>query len=400
MKNIAIAGIGIGENSLTREAVDAITRAEVLIGAQGVLETVSRSLKIDSKPSFPCYSPADVARIVTENPATDFAVLVSGDVGFYSAAAGISKALGEHNVRYVPGVSAVVAFFAKLKMPWQDAALVSAHGRRVNVADCVRRNRLTFCLTGNNTAEIGYALAEAGLEDIPVHIGENIGSATEKIYTAAAGNLPETGCPSHTVLLFVNERYDDRVLSGIPDHRFIRAAGIPMTKSEIRAVILSRLRLRPGDIFWDIGAGTGSVTVEAAFAVYRGGVYAVERREDAARLIQQNVKNFHLGNVTLIQGEAPAALETLPCPGAVFIGGSGGEMLPIISAVLRKSPQVRLVITAITVETVAAAVAALEGAGMEAEILQINAARGKKINGLHRMEAQNPVTVISAGGDA
>jgi len=394
MKKVTIIGIGLGAGTMTPVAREAIEQAEVLFGAPRVLE-LCKDMPI---PSYPYCLPDDVAALIGSENAREFAVLVSGDVGFYSAAAGLCDALAEHDLRFVPGISTVSAFFARLKLPWQDAAFVSAHGRKANVVDTVRRNRLTFCLTGNNANEIGTALCKAGFGHIQTHIGENLGTEQEQVCETVVKALVQRDFPSLTVLLFVNERFDDRTPCGLPDSYFSRLAGIPMTKSEIRAVILSKLGLRPADICWDIGAGTGSVTAEMALFAYCGHVYAVERREAAISLIEQNCAFFHLGNVTALCGEAPVVLETLPVPDAVFIGGSGGELSAIIFSVLAKNPDARIVVTAVTVETVSTALAAFSQAGLEPEIVQINVARGNQVGGLHLMEAQNPVTILSAGG--
>ncbi|MCL1796167.1 MAG: precorrin-6Y C5,15-methyltransferase (decarboxylating) subunit CbiT, partial [Clostridia bacterium] len=338
------------------------------------------------------------AALVAQENALEFAVLVSGDVGFYSAAAGLSDALAGHRIRFIPGISTVSFLFARLKLPWQEAALVSAHGRDTDIAGYVRRNRLTFCLTGNNASELGAALSKAGFGHIQTYVGENLGSENERVYETVADDLTRGGFPSLTVLLFVNEAFDNKTPCGLPDNRFFRLAGIPMTKSDTRAIVLSKLNLNPVSIAYDIGAGTGSVTVEMALSAYRGHVYAVERREEAISLIEKNCAAFHIGNVTAVCGEAPAALEPLPAPDAVFIGGSGGGIDELIRTVLRKNPDARIVVTAVTLETVSAALAAFAKAGQEPEIVQVSIARGKLAGGLHLMEAQNPVTILHAGG--
>ncbi|MCL2166868.1 MAG: precorrin-6y C5,15-methyltransferase (decarboxylating) subunit CbiE [Clostridiales bacterium] len=392
MKKVAVVGVGLGQHTLTPEARDAISQAGVLLGAANVLEAYQE------KRSHPYYLPKDVAACIEREDAETFAVLVSGDVGFYSAATGICAALSAYELRFIPGISTVNAFFARLKLPWQDAAFISAHGRGANVVDTVRRSRLTLCLTGNNTDAIGEALCKAGFGGIKVHVGENIGAEQERIHETTAEELSRGVFPSLTVLLFVNEAFDDRTPHGLSDDSFSRLPGIPMTKSETRAVVLSKLNLHPNCVCWDVGAGTGSVTVEMALSVYRGHVYAVERREDAIPLIEQNCAAFHLGNVTLVRGEAPAALEMLPSPDAVFIGGSGGETGEIIAAVLRKNQGARIVVTAVTIETVSAALSAFHDRGLDPEILQINVAKGIQAGALHIMEAQNPITFLSVGG--
>ena len=392
MKKVFIIGTGLGPDTLTPEARDAIAQADVLLGAPRVIEPYKE------KHSHSCYSPKDVAAFIEREDARMFAVLVSGDTGFYSAAAGLCEALSDYDSSFIPGISTVNAFFAKLKMPWQDAAFVSVHGREANIVDTVRRNRLIFCLTGNNTNEIGAALHKAGFSHMETHIGENLGTEKERVREITVEELSRGEFSSLTVLLFVNEAFDDRTPHGLPENNFSRLPGIPMTKSETRAIALSKLNLRPDTICWDIGAGTGSITVEMALSGYRGHVYAVERQEGAIPLIKKNCAAFHVGNVTVICGEAPAALESLPTPNAVFIGGSGGELGKIINVVLRKSPDARIVLTCVTIETISEALSVFKDVGLEPEIIQINVAKGKPAGKLRLMEAQNPITILSAGG--
>jgi precorrin-6Y C5,15-methyltransferase (decarboxylating) len=389
MKTIAILGTGVGPRSLTAEAAEAIARADVLLGAKRMLAPYK------DRPSHPVYLPEDVADYIEKSGYARFAVLVSGDVGFYSAATGIAEALAgafaeataAYEARFVPGVSTVNAFFAKLKMPWQEAAFASLHGRDCYLMDTVRRNRLTFCLTG-------------GKMDAPtcdkIYVGENLGQENERVYEASSlGDLPPL-----SVLLFVNEGYDDATPTGLADDAFHRLEGIPMTKAETRAIAISKLRLRPNAVCWDIGAGTGSVTAEMALSAYRGHVYAVERDPAAIPLIEKNCAALRIGNVTAICGEAPAALESLPAPDAAFIGGSGGEIGGIIAAILCKNPNARVAVAAITLETVSAALAAFKSAALEPEIVQINIAKAKPAGESHLMQAQNPVTLLCAGGKA
>lgn len=394
MKRVTVVGIGLGENTITPEAGQAIARADVLLAAPRALD-LCKGLTAQA---YPYRLPGDAAAVIADKEAQEFAVLVSGDVGFYSAAAGLAEALNQHDLRFVPGISTVNAFFARLKLPWQEAAFVSVHGRSMNIVDTVRRNRLTFCLTGNNVNGIGTVLEESGFGDIRTHLGENLGTEQERVYEISAAQLAQREYPSLTVLLFVNDAFDDGTPCGLPDGSYARLAGIPMTKSEVRAVVMSKLNLRPDSVCWDVGAGTGSVAVEMALNAYRGHVYAVERREDALPLIEQNCRAFHLGNVTGFCGKAPAALDPLPVPDAVFIGGSGGKLTAIIAAILHKNQEARMVVTAITPETVSAALAAFAKAGLEPEIVQLNAARGRQTGNMHLMEAQNPVTILSAGG--
>ena len=174
-----------------------------------------------------------------------------------------------------------------------------------------------------------------------------------------------------------------------------------MTKEDVRAVSLAKLRLKSDSICWDIGAGTGSVSCAAALAVPYGRVYAVEREADALGLIRANKEKFGLYNLEVVEGAASAALSSLPRPDSVFIGGTGGALQAITREILAKNPDVRVVINAVTLETLAEARALIEENGFsDAEILQIGVSVAQKAGKYSMFRAQNPVFVISFGGTA
>lgn len=393
-------GTASGSEGLTVSARRVLEQADVFFGAPRMLELV-RDLR---KPAYPVYKPDDISRVLRETqPEADrVAVLLSGDVGFYSGAAGLCRVFGETggwDIRLEPGVSSLSAFCARLRLPWQDVAVVSMHGTDQNVVDCVRRNRHTFCLCGNNAAQVAEQLSRAGLSDVTVDVGENLGLPGDRVSRMPVETLRRAKTASLTVLLIANPDPDDRQRTGINDEAFLRKEEIPMTKSEVRAVALSRLRLSPGSVCCDVGAGTGSVTVEMALAAYKGRVYGIEPKAEALALLDENCKRFRIGNVTPVPGFAPDALISLPPPDAAFIGGSGGKLTDIVTLLCDKNPDVRLVITAVTVETAGEALRILESMELrDLEMTQISVARARNIGGVHMLAAQNPVTVLSAGG--
>ena len=294
MKKVTIVGIGVGKDTVTPEALTAIREADVLLGAQRVLDFTRDELGIAGKRAYPKFLPDDVLEFISgadcangsgivdgangssiadnvngssiangvydSNIAERYAVLVSGDVGFYSAAAKLTEAMPSYegmpsfggmpsfDVRLIPGVSTVNAFFARLKIPWQDAALVSVHGRDTEVAGTVRRNRMTFCLTGGNVSDICSGLIRAGYGQIRVYVGSDIGAENERIFFSTVENLINLSCPPMTVLLFQNDNYVEKTPIGLPDGSFQRIEGIPMTKSETRAIVMSKMNLAADSI--------------------------------------------------------------------------------------------------------------------------------------------------------
>ena len=199
---------------------------------------------------------------------------------------------------------------------------------------------------------------------------------------------------SLSVLLVEHAVHPERRTPGLPDEAFIRGE-VPMTKQEVRAAALAKLAVRPADTLWDVGAGTGSVSVELALAAPAGQIYAIECDPEACALIQKNREKFSAYNLTLIEGKAPEALDTLPAPDAVFIGGTKGNMDAVIDAVLHKNSVARLCVAAIALETLSAAVAALTAHGLVVEVTQISVSRTKAAGSLHLLMANNPVFLIT-----
>ncbi len=393
MKYVSIIGMGMSTDTITQEGLRAIQNADALVGAQRMLDAFA-SLQM---PCYAEYLPDSVLGVIVGSGHQNFAVLVSGDTGFYSAADGLAAILADYNVTFIPGVSSLSYFFARIKQPWQDAKLLSCHGRDANLTDTVRRNSLTFTLTGGNVNALAAQLANAGFGALTAHIGENLGSADERIFPLTVAKLCDTLVGQLSVLLVENPGFDTRVRCGIPDDEFIRG-DVPMTKSEVRAITLSKLALRPNAVCCDVGAGTGSATVEMALAAYEGYVYAIDKNERSVELVKQNCRAFHIGNVSLIYGIAPDALAGLPKLNAAFIGGSGGNMHDIVSALLRNNPDVRIVANAVALESVTVVIDAFRKNGLTPEVTQISCARAQAVGALHLMTAQNPVFIISGGG--
>ncbi|MDX9871161.1 MAG: precorrin-6y C5,15-methyltransferase (decarboxylating) subunit CbiE [Clostridia bacterium] len=392
MKQVVIVGLGMSAATLTAEGLRAVEQADVLIGAPRLIAPFKKL----NKPCFAEYTPEEVTRLIDGQEGRRFCVLVSGDTGFYSAAEGLCAALQGYSPTLIPGVSSMSYFCARLLLPWQDAVAVSCHGHQANLVDAVRRNRLTFVLTGGNVADLGEKLTQAGFGELTAHMGECLGGPQERILTLPVYDLAGLGVGNLAVLLVENPVYDRRVRFGIPDEEFLRG-NLPMTKSEVRAVTMSRLALSPQAVCCDIGAGTGSVTVEMALAAYEGKVYALDKSEEAIRLVTDNCRRFHLGNVTPVCGAAPEALEGLPPLDAGFIGGNSGRLGGIFEALLRKNPQIRLVVNAVTLETLHAATEAFRAQAIAPEIIQVGINRARAVGNRRILQAGSPVFILSGG---
>lgn len=393
MKEINIIGMGMSEKTLTREALDLISEVDILIGAKRLINEFAHM----KKPSFNAYLSNDILEIIEKTDSEKIAILVSGDVGFYSAAEKLVDVLKDYNPNLISGISSVSYFFAKCSLPWKDANLISCHGLDTNIVSSVRRNRYTFALTGKNIPELQNELIKYGFGDLKVWIGENLGSNEESVQESIISDLGGKEFSSLTVLIIENPDFDSRIRTGIPDEEFIRGK-VPMTKSEVRAVCLSKLSLSSSDIAYDIGCGTGSVTIEMAFSAYDGKVYAFDKNEEAISLLEQNCQKFHLDNVEAICGLAPECLKDLPVPDVAFIGGSSGNMDEIVSYLYGINSKIKLVITAVTLENAMAALDSLKNIGIKSDIVQVAVSKGRGIGELHMLIAQNPIFIISGSG--
>ena len=394
MQTVTLIGMGASSDTLTAEAREALGRAELVAGAQRLLDALPAGVTAER---VPAVRPADVLAVVAG--AQNAAVLYSGDTGFYSGAAGLLARLKEAGIpaRVLPGLSSVQMLAAALGRPWQDWKLVSAHGRPCDPVAAVCGGQPAFFLTG--TGESGPAalcaqLAAAGLGALPVTVGENLGLASRRIFAGtAAGAAGERFGPLAVLLAEPAFRLPART-PGWPDETFVRAEGVPMTKRAVRAQVLAQLALCPGETVWDVGAGTGSVSLEMAYANGGAPVWAVERLPEACAVLEENRRRLGGWNVRPVSGEAPAALAGLPAPDAVFIGGTRGRLGPILDAALAANPAARICLTAIALETLAAALDACTARGLEAEITQIAAAHAA--GRPHLLRAANPVFLITA----
>lgn len=394
--NVTLIGMGSGQpENLTLQGLAALRQADLILGARRLLAVLPAGC---TENRAAAYRPDEVAELL-QTSGTENAVLVySGDTGFYSGASSMMEKLEALGVRarVLPGLSSIQLLAAALGRPWQGWNLVSAHGRTCDpVAECMQ-GRPTFFLTGGSEdpATLCAQLAAEGFGDVQGVVGQCLGTPEEKLFRGSVKELAAGRFNSLSVLLVEAAEVLPRRAPGLPDEAFERG-DVPMTKQEVRAAVLAKLAVRPEDILWDVGAGTGSVSVELALAAPRGRVYAVECRPEGCALIKANREKFRTRNLVLVEGLAPAALSDLPAPDAVFIGGSKGSLAAIVDAALDKNPDARICVSAIALESLSAAVAALTAKGRTVQVSQLAVSRAKAVGGLHLMMAQNPIYLIT-----
>ena len=397
-RRIALVGIGMGNpENMTLEAKEACRRADVLIGADRML----KALEDLDKPHYTAYLPEQILAFLEAHPEYErAAVLLSGDPGFYSGAKKLLECFGQDQVKVYCGISSPVYLCARLGTSWEDAALVSIHGRNQNLADAVRSHRKVFALVGKEESfrQMCRELTEYGLGQVRIDAGCQLSYPDEKILTGTAESLQNAKTGDLAAVLIRREGDLPVVTHGLEDDRFERDR-VPMTKSEVRSISLSKLELRRDSVVWDVGAGSGSVSVEAALQVPEGTVYAVEKKPEAVELICRNRKKFGAANLQVVEGAAPEALEDLPVPTHVFIGGTSGSLKEILKRVLMKNPGARIVINAIALETVSEALACIRQLPLEGtDIVSVSVGKAKSVGSYHMMMGQNPVYVISCSG--
>ena len=394
--NVTLIGMGSGQpENLTLQGLAALRQADLILGARRLLAVLPAGC---TENRAAAHRPDEVAELLQTSGAENAVLVYSGDTGFYSGASSMMEKLEALGVRarVLPGLSSIQLLAAALGRPWQGWNLVSAHGRTCDpVAECMQ-GRPTFFLTGGSEdpATLCAQLAAEGFGDVQGVVGQCLGTPEEKLFRGSVKELAAGRFNSLSVLLVEAAEVLPRRAPGLPDEAFERG-DVPMTKQEVRAAVLAKLAVRPEDILWDVGAGTGSVSVELALAAPRGRVYAVECRPEGCALIKANREKFRTRNLVLVEGLAPDALSDLPAPDAVFIGGSKGSLAAIVDAALDKNPDARICVSAIALETLSAAVAALTAKGRTVQVSQIAVSRARAVGGLHLMMAQNPIYLIT-----
>lgn len=399
-KHVVLVGGGMGDSgSRTQAAECALREAECLIGSRRMLDSVDGS----GKTMCEAVAAEDIVRIIRSESVRRYAVLLSGDPGFYSGAKRLLNTLSDISVEVLPGIGSLQYFCAKLHRPWENVYCLSLHGREADIVSAVRTHKEIFILLGGNDGAQRALdrLCAAGMGELHAAVGEQLAATGERIVSGSVKELASMDFDSLSVLLIENPHSDEWVVThGLPDEAFERDE-TPMTKSEVRSVVLSKLRLTRNATFYDIGSGSGSVTVEVARLVEHGRVFAVEMREKALTLTRRNVEKFGLRNVEVVEGEAPEILARLPAPTHAFIGGSTGRMQAVIDALLGKNPQVCIVATAVTLESISE-LTQIAKQFTSCDIVEISVAKPRQLGRYRLMTAQNPVYIFSLcneGGD-
>lgn len=404
MKRITLVGMGPGNpDLLTVGAKRKIEQADIIIGAERLLVDLPAGKK--DRVCHKAIRSSEIASLIKQTAEKHaICVVMSGDVGLFSGTKSLLECIEGTTVEVIPGISSVQYFAAKLCRPWQSWHCVSAHGIACNPVAALRSRSEVFFVTGgeNTVTTLCKKLKAAGFGASRIWVGERLSYEDERIREGSITKFASQTFDDLSVMLVEPCASDEAwnwAQAGIPDNLFVRGA-TPMTKQEVRATILAKLKIAYNDTIYDVGAGTGSVTVDLALQAQEGQVFAIECVADAVALIKQNIERFAVSNVEVVEGCAPEALENLPAPAGVFIGGSRGNLEAIIRAVRKKNPRVRLCVACVTLETLAEATHLLSTSEYrDLDISQVTVSRTEKIGSYSLLKAQNPIFLVSARGE-
>ena len=380
-----------GRGTLTAEAAEAIASSGLLIGAARILEPFH-----DTKAECICtYKTDEIVQAIRKTEHGIVSVLFSGDCGFFSGAKKLLAALPDADITVLPGISSAAAFCAKIGKSYENMRFVSLHGTKANIAIEAATHPHCFFLLGGDirAADVCKRLCDYHLGEVRVYIGVNLGYPDERIMSGSAHEFTDFTDDTLTVLITENLNNLRYIPSAIPDSQFQRG-NVPMTKSQIRCNIVSQLHIRYDGVCWDIGCGTGSVSVEMAYRCPQGTVLAFDKNPEAVRLTAENAKAFSCDNIHVTEGICPDVLHDAAVPDHVFIGGSTGNLDAICDVIAEKNPAADIVISAVSLETLAQAAHCFESRGVPCEIVQIAVTGTRKIGTHTMLDAQNPVFLI------
>lgn len=392
--NFYIVGMGMSFSSLSFYSIKAIDESSILIfTSDRLLNSYKDGVngKIDVK-YFVTYKKNEIDEILkNRDKEITISLIVSGDVGFYSFA----NYYRDSEAIFIEGISSLSALAAHFHLDYSNFSCVSIHGREERLAiSTIRRNLYSFILLSKNIQSFVDLINIYNFKNLTAYIGSDIGGKSETFCKCPVEDLKKVeGSPLCSIII-ENPNYDSRVRTGIYDNFFIRADKIPMTKRSIRSMIISLLDIKPTDIIWDIGCGSGSVSVEIGLSAYEGWLYAIDIKQEAVELCRANLINAKIANASVVLNSAPNGLEEFKAPNAIFIGGSNGNLDRIIKVAVCKNPNVKIVLTAISLDTLSTALAL----PFNWEIINIQTSISRKIGKHQMMSGENPIYILSCGG--
>jgi len=401
-QKIFLVGAGIaGWEGFGSRALEVVDKSEVLIGHQRHLDIFP-----DFRGTKMVLGGLSELLDFLKDTRKKVTLLASGDPTFFGISRFLLRNLPKERIEIFPNVTSMQYAFARIKEPWDDAIFVSAHGRGMHAAvDRIVSVEKACVLTDsiNTPAAIAAELIERGAEGYEAWLCEDLGLETERFTRTDVRGLLGMEASALNILILI-KTYEPNLeqypLIGIADDEFLTSKKL-ITRQEVRAVTLAKLQLQDGLVMWDIGAGSGSVSIEASNLMPGGRIFALEHNPQCVSFIAENLKKFCARNVKLMDACAPDGLEELPDPDRVFVGGAGGSLEEIVDMVGRRlKPDGLVVLNAVTLDTLSKSVEFLEDHGFQVEVTCVNISKTRKLTEFKLFEAQNPVFIITARQEA
>ena len=396
---IASAGTGAAEQ-ITPEVIKALRNSDLIFASERFKDFIEPEKFIALKNFQESFE--KIKTLLNENK--KILILLSGDAGVFSLLPLVKKFFSDSKIKVLPGLSSLQVLAARAGESWSSAEIFSGHGRELpsgKFLNAVERNEKVFLFCDKKISP-AWACEKLSKEipegKLKIFIGSNLGSPEEIFLAGSPEEFAKKIFPELSIMLVKNHEVYSRKNFFPRDKDFIREKNIVMTHEAVRAAIISRLELdNNSSVLWDIGAGSGSISVTAALENLELEVHAVEYKPEALNLISSNAKKFHLHNIKIHAGRALSIIKNLPAPSHIFIGGSGGELPEILSVIKNFKPEkfIRLVIACVTLETLTTAFNFMKDL-KNFEALEISAAFSKSLGpSLNLMSAKNPVTILS-----
>jgi len=398
--------VGVPEDgclSLSSRAVSAVSQARVVAGHARHREWFPQfnGQFLDMAEGFSLW----LNRVIDESEEGDVVVLASGDPLFFGIGATLIKKLGRESIAFIPSASSAQLAFSRLGLPWADARYLSFHGRELKglVSQLQQGDLFALLTDGTNTPQViaSHMLRfnEAGWR---LSVCEQLGGSSERITSMSVDELAGYSAEFDPLNILIAERQDSSIWGGYGQYAMDDAFAkrVPqnglITKHSVRNLALSLLRLKHSDVMWDVGAGSGSIAIEAAKQCWKNSVFAVECNIDCFEAIAENSQAHGTDNVRLIKGKAPQVLAELPAPDAVFVGGSRGLMEGILDLVWsRLNENGRLVVSAVTMDTVVEVYQWAKQAELPFDVQLVNISQTQPLAHYLRYQAENPIHLIS-----
>ena len=397
IKDITIAGAGTGAFlHLTPEVQNAIKKSEIIIASSRFQNLIPNDKTFIELKNF-----TEVFNKIENELDKKILILVSGDAGLYSLLPIVKKRFNDKNIKVLSGLSSLQILCARACESWNDIKIFSGHGRELNSGEflnTIERNEKVILFCDKKISPQWACEKLKDFEDVEIFIGSNLGSENEIFLSGRPEDFIKKTFPELSIILIKNHKIYKHEKNILRDKDFLRENNIVMTNEAVRAVILSRLELKNNSVFWDIGAGSGSISVSAAYENLSMKIHAIEKNPEAVNLIKKNTAKFHLHNINIHEGQASEIIKNLlwQNPSHVFIGGSGGELKKIFDLIKTVKNPVRIVIACVTLENFNHAYELMKDL-QNFEAVQISVTSSQPLNkNLTLMKANNPVIILSA----